>query len=173
MLDASARFRNRTPHGEDGAVELTFLAPQSGATDYAGDLSATRRLERSRRVLLERVDRLTAEVIAIEDEFHVTSRWEPGDEQFMKTVEYINNRRYYCALGKVQRLVVQRLFELHRLNLAQTGKFASFSLFASLLDRTRVSSCPSSPSFTHFLMLPAMAPRWRAARVGFANASDL
>ena len=46
----------------------------------------------------------------------------PEDEQYVKTVEYINNRRYHRALGKVQRLVIQRLFELHRLNLAQTGE---------------------------------------------------
>ncbi|KAI1782756.1 hypothetical protein LXA43DRAFT_904908 [Ganoderma leucocontextum] len=137
LADTSARFRNRAPRNEDGAVQLTFLAPQTGGTDYAGDLSATRRLERSRRVLLERVDRLTAEAIAIEDEFHVFSRWKPGEEQFMKTVEYINNRRYHRALGKVQRLVIQRLFELHRLNLAQTGYKARTYLAKSLQRRCK------------------------------------
>ena len=101
-----------------------------GATDYSGDLSATRRLERFRRQLLERIKRLTAEVIAIEDEFHINSRWKPGEELFVKTVEYINNRRYHRALGKVQRLVIQRLFELHRLNLAQTGKRAWVRVYA-------------------------------------------
>ncbi|PIL29500.1 hypothetical protein GSI_08308 [Ganoderma sinense ZZ0214-1] len=137
LEDTSARFRNRAPRDEDGDVRLTFLVPQSGATDYAGDLSATRRLERSRRVLLERVDRLTAEAIAIESEFHVRSRWQPGDEQYMKTLEYINNRRYYRALGKVQRLVIQRLFELHRLNLAQTGYKARTYLAKSLQRRCK------------------------------------
>ena len=73
-------------------------------------------------MLLDRVDRLAAEAIAIEDEFHIRPSWQPEDEQYMKTVEYINNRRYHRALGKVQRLVIQRLFELHRLNLAQTGE---------------------------------------------------
>ncbi|KAI1782519.1 hypothetical protein LXA43DRAFT_977529 [Ganoderma leucocontextum] len=120
-----------------GFLQLVFLAPQSGGTSYAGNLSTTRRLERSRRVLLERVDRLTAEAIAIEHEFHVTSRWKPGEEQFMKTLEYINNRRYYRTLGKVQRLVIQRLFELHRLNLAQTGYKARTYLAKSLQRRCK------------------------------------
>ena len=109
-------------------MELRFLEPQTGATNYTADLSATRRLERSRRVLLERVDRLTAEAIAIEDDFNI-ERWLPCDEQYIQTVEYINNRQYHRALGKIQRLVIQRLFELHKLNLSQTGKSSGCCLF--------------------------------------------
>ena len=119
----SKRFRDRAPRREDGDVDLTFLPPRHTATDYYGDLSATRRLERSRRQLLERVERLTAEVIAIEDDFQVHRRWEPTDEQYIATLTYIHTRRYQRALGKLQRLVIQRLFELHKLNLAQTGMY--------------------------------------------------
>ena len=110
------------PCDEDGAVQLTFLAPHTGATNYSGDLSVTWWLECSRQLLLERIECLTAEAITIKDEFCINSRWKPGKELFMKTVEYINNRWYHCALGKVQCLIIQWLFELHRLNLAQTGK---------------------------------------------------
>ncbi|KAI0323319.1 hypothetical protein GY45DRAFT_1227486, partial [Cubamyces sp. BRFM 1775] len=36
-------------------------------------------------------------------------------------LQYIATRKYQRALGKLQRLVIQRLFELHKLNLSQTG----------------------------------------------------
>ena len=130
LLDTSKRLRIHAPRADDGSVALTFLPPQTGRTEYNSDLSATRRLERSRHVLLERIDRLTAEAIAIEDDFNI-DRWLPTDEQYMKMVEYINNRQYYRALGKLQRLVVQRLFELHKLNLSQTGNMGSERLSRS------------------------------------------
>lgn len=37
-------------------------------------------------------------------------------------VQYLQERRYCRALDKLQRLVIQRLFELHKLNVSQTGQ---------------------------------------------------
>lgn len=80
-------------------------------------------LEHSHWLLVEQIKCLTAEVITIENKFHINSCWKLGEELFMKTVEYINNWQYYCTLGKVQHLIIQQLFELHRLNLVQMGKW--------------------------------------------------
>ena len=130
LLDTLKRLHTHAPSEDDGGIVLTFLPPQTGRMEYKSDLSATHRLKRSHWVLLERVDRLTAEVIAIEDDFNI-DHWLPTDEQYMKTVEYINNRQYHRALSKLQRLVVQCLFELHKLNLSQTGDMGSARLSKS------------------------------------------
>ncbi|KDQ58312.1 hypothetical protein JAAARDRAFT_86162, partial [Jaapia argillacea MUCL 33604] len=48
-------------------------------------------------------------------------RWEPSSPEYKKTVEYMSKRKYHQALHHLQKLVIQRLFELHWLNLAQTA----------------------------------------------------
>lgn len=68
------------------------------------------------------MDLLEAEVAAIEAEYGIDNRWQPSDFLYKQTVDYIATRRYQRALGKLQRLVIQRLFELHKLNVAKTGE---------------------------------------------------
>jgi hypothetical protein len=51
----------------------------------------------------------------------ITRRWQPGDSEYLETLKYIKMHQYHHALNKLQQLVVQRLFELHKLNLSQTG----------------------------------------------------
>lgn len=109
---------------ENYAPALHFLQPISGATTYDADTSATRKAETRRRFLRERQTALTLEVNALEVKLGINHRWQPGDAQYVKVTDYIATRKYHRALGALQRLVVQRLFELHRLNLAQTGKFS-------------------------------------------------
>ncbi|KAI0685332.1 hypothetical protein BC835DRAFT_1310064 [Cytidiella melzeri] len=47
--------------------------------------------------------------------------WTPATPQYMAAIKYIKERKYHRALNKLQKLVTQRLFELHKLNVAQTG----------------------------------------------------
>lgn len=54
----------------------------------------------------------------------IENTWKPGDKLYDETLEYMATRKYQRALGKLQRLVIQRLFELHKMNLAQTGKYS-------------------------------------------------
>jgi len=46
-------------------------------------------------------------------------------------MKYIAARKYHQALNALQRLVVQWLFELHKLNLAQTGMIILLTIFHS------------------------------------------
>ena len=48
--------------------------------------------------------------------------WQPNDSQYIKTVKYMSKHKYHHALKHLQKLVVERLFELNWLNLAGTGK---------------------------------------------------
>ncbi len=80
-------------------------------------------IENRRRALKERKDNLLAEIHALEDQLQIRRRWQPEDREYKATLQYIATRRYQKALGKLQRLVVQRLFELHKLNLSGTGAY--------------------------------------------------
>jgi len=51
----------------------------------------------------------------------IANRWQPSDTPYIETAKYMSERKYHLALDNLQRLVVQRLFELHKLNLSQTG----------------------------------------------------
>lgn len=113
----SRRFNSRAPE----TTQLTWANPRTGATNYDADLSDTRKLESRRRFLRERVKQLTAEVAKLEAALDIENTWKPGNRLYDETIEYITTRQYQRALGKVQRLVIQRLFELHKMNPAQTG----------------------------------------------------
>ena len=141
------RFNARAPRDpETGSVimELNFLAPTAGPTDYTSDLSATRKIETNRKKLRARVDDLKDELINIEEAYGIQTRWQVTDARYMETVQYIASRRYHKALGKLQRLVVQRLFELHKLNLARTGTSSAFTLAPALANRALVSRVQSA-----------------------------
>jgi hypothetical protein len=88
---------------------------------YAADASQTRKLETDRRHLCERRENLSREVHEMEVSMGIQRRWEATDDEYIEMTKYIATRKYHRALDELQRLVVQRLFELHKLNLAQTG----------------------------------------------------
>ena len=113
----SARFRANAPS------DYQWAPPTSGPTEYDVDLSATRKLETKRRTLQDTVTRLTHDVHEMELSLGITQRWQPTDTEYQETMKYIATRRYQRALGRLQRLVIQRLFELHKLNVARTGMY--------------------------------------------------
>ncbi|RDX41460.1 hypothetical protein OH76DRAFT_1459149 [Lentinus brumalis] len=141
LKDTSARYYDRTARAADAAdaakAGVTFLTPTSGPTSYDADLSATRKLETRRRYLRDRVDRLSADVAEIEVRLGIDNRWEPSDEKYINATKYIATRTYQRALGWLQRLVIQRLFELHKMNLAQTGYKARTYIAKNLQRRCK------------------------------------
>ncbi len=50
------------------------------------------------------------------------SRWTPNHPSYQAAAMYIKNREFIRAVNELERLVVQRLFELSKANLAGTGK---------------------------------------------------
>ncbi|KAI0684138.1 hypothetical protein BC835DRAFT_1293887 [Cytidiella melzeri] len=102
-------------------------AASSGSATYRKELASTRRLETERRHTMEQYERVSHDVCALEVEMGLTVRWTPYTEQYNATLKYIKDRKYHRALNKLQKLVMQRLFELHKLNVAQTGEYQFFS----------------------------------------------
>ncbi|KAK7683799.1 hypothetical protein QCA50_013175 [Cerrena zonata] len=100
--------------------ESTFVSETPGVTSraYAAATSATMRLETQRRVAIERCDSLLRDVVDMECRLGITQRWIPGDATYSETLKYIVERAYHRAIDKLHKLVIQRLFELHKLNIA-------------------------------------------------------
>jgi hypothetical protein len=110
---AAARFQTQTPS------DYNFPAP---ASSYNIHLSQTRRTESERRYLSENRDKKLRELVEMESRMNITVRWQPSSPEYIQTLKYTSTRQYHRALDNLQRLVIQRLFELHKLNLSQTGK---------------------------------------------------
>ncbi|KAI0371846.1 hypothetical protein BV20DRAFT_1051440 [Pilatotrama ljubarskyi] len=60
---------------------------------------------------------------------------EPGNSQYNDIIKYISERKYQRALGKLQCLVIQRLFKLNKLNISRTGYKARTYIAKSLQRR--------------------------------------
>lgn len=65
----------------------------------------------------------------------ITRRWEPTDPHYIEALKYSRTRDYQRALDHLQKLVVQRLFELQKMNLSGTGE--SCIPFLTIVSHTR------------------------------------
>ncbi|TFY68930.1 hypothetical protein EVJ58_g720 [Rhodofomes roseus] len=99
----------------------SFVVPETGTADYYAQASRTQKIEAKRLYAEERQRVLLGDLVTMEARMEIKARWQPSDEEYIKTVKYIGERKYQRALDNLQRLVVQRLFELHKLNLSHTG----------------------------------------------------
>lgn len=105
-------------------TDYEFTPPPTHAAlnyTYSQESSQTRKLETQRRHVAERRGQLLREIIDMEVRMGLVDRWQPSSKEFTDTMRYVRTREYHRALDNLQRLVIQRLFELHNLNLAQTG----------------------------------------------------
>ena len=88
---------------------------------YSSELSKTRRLETERQYCDERRQAVLKDVVEMEIKLSITARWQPSSAEYINAVQYLGRRKYEKALDHLQKLVVQRLFELHRMNQSQNG----------------------------------------------------
>ncbi|PPQ79249.1 hypothetical protein CVT24_007507 [Panaeolus cyanescens] len=109
----------------------------AGGKTYGSELSETRRLESQRKHARDKRERVEIEVLEMEQRLGIATRWNPSMEEYTNTVKYIAERKYQRALDKLQKLVVQRLFELHRLNMSGVGYRARSLLAKAMKSRSR------------------------------------
>ncbi len=102
-------------------VDYVFVLPSQTSSSYSAQASATARLETKRRRANTLYERVLSDVIAMEIQMGIDQRWTPTCSEYVATAKYIKSRRYHQALEKLHRLVVLRLFELHKLNLSRTS----------------------------------------------------
>ncbi|KAJ3728318.1 hypothetical protein C8R42DRAFT_716267 [Lentinula raphanica] len=98
--------------------DYTFL---NDASSYNVKLSQTRKIETKRQYLKEQHKELLFQVVQMETLLDIQRRWEPQDSEYRAALKYMDEQKYREALLKLHRLVVQRLWELHKMNLSQTG----------------------------------------------------
>ena len=78
-------------------------------------------LNRKLRAISERIDCATHSVDAIEKGLCIKTRWKWDDTEYVKMLEYIDNRKFVRVVEELQGLVVSRLIELDKMNLAGSG----------------------------------------------------
>jgi hypothetical protein len=56
----------------------------------------------------------------------IDKRWDPSSPEYLETLGYLSMRTYQHTLEELQRLVIQRLFELHKMNISATSGYSCY-----------------------------------------------
>ncbi|KAF8178793.1 hypothetical protein K438DRAFT_1908375 [Mycena galopus ATCC 62051] len=94
-------------------VDVSFVPAATDAT-YADTAAQTRRIETQRRHAMELCAKSLAAVQDLEVRLGITQRWAAGDEEWVATATM-------RALDALEGLVVERMFELSKVNMSDTG----------------------------------------------------
>lgn len=78
-------------------------------------------IDKERQAISRRLERAECNVDNVERLLGVEPRWQRGDAEYQKVLEYINNRKFVRVVEELQGLVVSRLMELDKVNLAGSG----------------------------------------------------
>ncbi|KAF8202827.1 hypothetical protein K438DRAFT_2102387, partial [Mycena galopus ATCC 62051] len=92
--------------------------------------------ELARRHAKEKMDRDLEAVHELEEKLEISGRWTPESPKWAVTVAEIKQKKYQKALDAVELLVVERIFELTKINQSQTGKH--FLIFWSKAVRNAI-----------------------------------
>ncbi|KAG1764991.1 hypothetical protein EDD22DRAFT_978874 [Suillus occidentalis] len=88
------------------------------------DISASQATKQGHAARRAAERRLQVQINVVEDleiRLGVSERWTPDHEEYVKALEYSRHRHFVRAVEELESLVVQRLFELSKANLASTG----------------------------------------------------
>ncbi|KAJ7048972.1 hypothetical protein C8F01DRAFT_1003511 [Mycena amicta] len=127
LLLSSFVFANFIPRATVAKVlEVDiFILPAEDSDDYAASAKRTRQLELDRRHALERRDKILVTVHDLEKRLPgFARRWKEDDEEWQTAAVLVTERRYRRALDKLQGLIISRMLELTKVNMAGTGHIA-------------------------------------------------
>lgn len=88
-----------------------------------------RKLQSNHTWALNRLNRAEEHVKNIETQLGLLESWTPDSPEYIQTAVYMSNTKYLKAVDNLERLVVQRLFELTKMNLSGTGKYHIFHVY--------------------------------------------
>ncbi|KAL6308620.1 hypothetical protein BKA93DRAFT_815267 [Sparassis latifolia] len=107
---------------KSASVRMDFIAtPADRAINYAQDARYTLRLETARRTAMHELTVAIAAVGDLEMKLGIDEPWTAEHPKYQETLSYVRHRQFHRALDKVQQLVVQRLLELSKANMAGMG----------------------------------------------------
>ena len=104
-----------------GPLNLTEHEFASGIANRTVKESKHEALNRKLRAISGQIDRATHSVDALEKGLCIETRWKQDDAEYVKMLEYIDNRKFVRVVEELQGLVVSRLVELDKMNLAGSG----------------------------------------------------
>lgn len=87
-----------------------------------GSDAAADKVESNHRNEQENERKLIADVQALESKLGLASRWKVGSEEWEAAKKLITERDYRKSLDRLEGLLVARIFEMSRLNVAGTGR---------------------------------------------------
>ena len=98
-------------------------------------------METERRYALELREDCLKQIIDLEVSMGIDRRWDPSSPEYMETLGYLLTRTYQRALEELQRLVIQRLFELHKMNISATGEHDRYLDFWQQISVSQPITC--------------------------------
>ena len=78
------------------------------------------------RTTFERWRAKNDEVLRYEEEHDIITRWAPTSQEYLDALVVVRERKYRRAIDDLERLVVQRLFEMTKLGQSGIGVYAFF-----------------------------------------------
>ncbi|KAF7367948.1 hypothetical protein MSAN_00859900 [Mycena sanguinolenta] len=77
--------------------------------------------DRARRHAQEKMEKDLERVQELEEILEIEERWTTASSKWLETVGEIKKRKYHIALDQLELLIVERIFELTKMNQSQTG----------------------------------------------------
>ncbi|KAJ7796124.1 hypothetical protein B0H14DRAFT_3093428 [Mycena olivaceomarginata] len=115
---------------------------QAGDAPYTPGVS---KAELARRHAREKVDRDLEAVQELEEKLGISDRWTSESLQWTATVQQVKQKKYQKALDAVELLVVERIFELTKINQSQTGKGYKLQRHIAKALQARSKAVPLDP----------------------------
>jgi hypothetical protein len=86
-------------------------------------MSQGQKRESARRASLEKLLLLQQEVVDVEVALGISQDewWTPSTPEYQETLKYLHLRTYHRTLDRLEKLLVQRIFELHKMNASSIG----------------------------------------------------
>jgi len=100
---------------------LNTFVSHAPASTYQSDASATQQLESARHTA---TDELLVSIHAVENlegKLNIGQPWTEDDLAYQEATRYLCHQDFHRALDRVQQLIVQRLFEMSKANIAGMG----------------------------------------------------
>ncbi|KAJ7214578.1 hypothetical protein GGX14DRAFT_359992 [Mycena pura] len=113
------------------------MMPVGGDDGYSTAVRQTSRIESQRWHAQEVHAKTLAAVQDLELRIGVSARWIPGDADWEAASKMVSERRYRRALDHLERLVISRMFELTKVNMAGTGTSLILSTGCALTSRSK------------------------------------
>ena len=130
----SERYRAVSQKIQNTSPFLT-VTPHDFATNIADDVirrSECEALDRELRVAAARREREVQKVDDIERLLGIKERWQQSDAEYQRVFKYLGNKNFVRVVEELQGLVVSRLMELDKVNLAGSGMRSCFSVMPLL-----------------------------------------